>query len=340
MTHKENIGVIGAGAWGTALAHLIAQAGHHVTLWAREPEVAESINTQHENITFLKGSPLNPQLIATDSLEEACRDKKIILFVVPSQHTRTLLSSVLPYLAPHTIPLCASKGIEITTLKLLSEVFAEILPAPIGSRTCFISGPSFAREVVENRPTAITLASNNVDVAKEVQRILSVPFFKLYTSSDVVGVEVGGAFKNVIAIAAGVVEGLNLGHSTMAAMITRGIHEMSRLGIKLGANPLTFSGLSGIGDLVLTCTGGLSRNRSLGIEIAQGKKVDTILKKRKTVAEGYYTAKAVHNLTQKLGLELPIAQEVYKILYEGKSPTDTLHDLTSRDLKDELEGIV
>jgi len=317
----------------------MAHKGNHVLLWAREDEVVTSIQKGHENKTFLRGITLHENLRATAKLEEACRGQDLLFSVVPSQFVRSVWTEAVKFVDEKTPLVSASKGIETTSLKLLSDVFEEIFPGSLERQLCFLSGPNFAREIAQGLPAGATLASLNSKVGKGVQEMISTPFYKLYLSEDVVGVEVGGAAKNVIAIAAGMVDGLKLGHSSLASMMTRGLSELSRLGVVLGANPLTFLGLSGLGDLILTCTGDLSRNRTLGMELAQGHTLDEILKSRKTVAEGLVTAAAVHKLAERHSLDLPICEEVYQILYHSKSCIEAVQSLAARGLKEELEGL-
>lgn len=331
----EKIGIIGAGAWGTALALLLADNGHDVALWMFEKDLAGETGRDRENRVYLPGFTLPPNITVTSSLEEAVRDRPYILSVVPSHTVRQVSKQFAPYLADSAVIVSASKGIEIETLLPLSDVFRETLPSKFDKRVCFLSGPSFAKEVARKMPTAVALASYKPVVGTLVQKLMSTPYFRVYTNADVIGVELGGSVKNVIAIAAGVLEGLGFGYNTMAALLTRGLAEMSRLGTALGADPRTFSGLAGMGDLVLTCTGGLSRNRTLGVRLGKGEKLDDILNGAKTVAEGVKTAKAARELARKTGIEMPIVEETYKILYEGKDPRQATKDLMGRALKGE-----
>jgi glycerol-3-phosphate dehydrogenase (NAD(P)+) len=332
---KENIGVIGGGAWGTALALLLADKGHSVTLWMYEKDLAEETSRTRENRVYLPGFPLPASITVTSSLENAVKGRKAILSVVPSHTVRAVAKQFTPYLSKDAVIISASKGIEIETLMPLSDVLRDVLPKEFHNRLCFLSGPSFAKEVAQKMPTAITLASYDAETGKWAQKVLSTPLFRVYTNSDVVGVELGGSVKNVIAIAAGVLEGLGFGYNTMAALLTRGLAEMARLGAAMGANPLTFSGLAGMGDLVLPCTGGLSRNRTLGVRLGKGEKLDDILGGAKTVAEGVKTAKATRELAKKYRVEMPVVEEVYRILYEGKDAKQAVKDLMNRELRDE-----
>ncbi len=331
----EMIGVIGAGAWGTALSLLLADKGHDVTLWMYEKDLAEETARTRENRVYLPGFPLPASVAVTSSLEEAVRGKQFLLSVVPSHTVRAVTRRYVSLIAPGAVIVSASKGIELDTLKPLSEVFKDILPEDLHSSLCFLSGPSFAKEVARKMPTAIALASWDPEIAKKAQAVLSNAYFRVYTNPDVIGVELAGAIKNVIAIAAGVLEGMGFGYNTMAALLTRGLAEMARLGVAMGGNPATFSGLAGMGDLVLTCTGGLSRNRTLGTRLGKGEKLDAIMQSAKTVAEGVKTAKAARELAQKYEIDMPIVDEVYRLLYEGKDPKQALKDLMSRELKGE-----
>ncbi len=331
----ETIGVIGAGAWGTALSLLLADKGHDVTLWMYEKDLAEETARTRENRVYLPGFPLPASVNITSSLEAAVRDRQFLISVVPSHTVRAVTRQYASLISPDAIIISASKGIELDTLKPLSEVFKDILPGDLHSSLCFLSGPSFAKEVALKMPTAIALASWDPEIAKKAQAVLSNAYFRVYTNPDVIGVELAGAIKNVIAIAAGVLEGMGFGYNTMAALLTRGLAEMTRLGIAMGGNQATFSGLAGMGDLVLTCTGGLSRNRTLGTRLGRGEKLDAIMQSSKTVAEGVKTAKAARELAQKYEIDMPIVDEVYRLLYEGKDPKQALKDLMSRELKGE-----
>jgi glycerol-3-phosphate dehydrogenase (NAD(P)+) len=331
----EKIGVTGAGAWGTALALLLADKGYDVALWMYEKDLAEETQRTRENRVYLPGFALPPNITVTPSLEEAVRDRRLVLSVVPSHTVRTVSKQFAPYLADNATIVSASKGIEIESLMPLSDVLRQTLPPKFHNRLCFLSGPSFAKEVAQKMPTAVALASYDPEAGKRAQQLMSTPYFRVYTNPDVIGVELGGSVKNVIAIAAGVLEGLGFGYNTMAALLTRGLAEMARLGVALGANPLTFSGLAGMGDLVLTCTGGLSRNRTLGVRLGKGEKLDDIMRGTKTVAEGVRTAKAARELARKNGIEMPIVEEMYRVLYEGKDPRQATRDLMGRELRGE-----
>jgi glycerol-3-phosphate dehydrogenase (NAD(P)+) len=331
----EKIAVIGAGAWGTALALLLADTGHHVVLWMYEKDLAEETMRTRENRVYLPGFPLPSSISVTSSLESAVKDSSFLLSVVPSHTVRGVARQYASFLPKDAIIVSASKGIEIETLMPLSGVFRDVLPEEFHDRLCFLSGPSFAKEVAYKMPTAVTLASYDAAIGKNAQEILSNSYFRVYTNQDVIGVELAGSLKNVVAIAAGALEGMGFGYNTMAALLTRGLAEMARLGAAMGGNVNTFSGLAGMGDLVLTCTGGLSRNRTLGTRLGRGEKLDDIMKGAKTVAEGVKTAKAARELAKKYGIEMPIVEEVYQILYEGKDPKYALKDLMTRELKAE-----
>lgn len=333
------IGVIGGGSWGTALAKLLSDKGYEVTLWCFEPELVETINESHENTMYLSGFALGSTLRATNDLEECVHGKDLIVSVPPSHVVRRTMSQVAEVM-PTGVPIVsASKGIENDTLMLVSEILEDVLPVRCHPYLCYLSGPSFAKEVADQKPTAVTVASYNHKLATEVQRIFSTEVFRCYTSYDVIGVEVGGAVKNVIAIASGALSAMELGHNATAGMITRGLAEITRLAVKMGANPLTLSGLAGMGDLVLTCTGGLSRNRSLGFKLGEGKKLAEILAETNMVAEGVKTSQSVYDLSNRIGVEMPIAEEVYQVIHQDKSTRQAVRDILSRDLRREMEGV-
>ena len=333
---SERIGVIGAGSWGTTLADLLARNGHDVTLWAYEPELAEEMRATGINSRFLPDIPLSPRLACTHSLPEAVENAALVLFVSPTQVMRGVLDQVSPYL-PEGIPLVsASKGIEVKTLLTMSQLFREVLPPSRHQGIAVLSGPSFAREVALRMPTAVAVASGD-DVARQVQAVFATDYFRVYTNRDLVGVELGGAIKNVIAIAAGISDGLGFGHNTRAALITRGLAEMSRLGRAAGALPSTFAGLAGMGDLVLTCTGDLSRNRTVGIRIGQGESLEAILASMTMVAEGVKTTASAWMLAQSHGVGMPIIEQVYRILYERKPARQAVLELMTRNPK--AEGV-
>jgi len=331
----ERIGVIGAGAWGTALSMLLADKRHDVTLWMYEKDLAEETTRTRENRVYLPEFTLPASIKVTSSMKEAAEGKDVILSVVPSHTARAVSKQFAPFLSDDAVIVSASKGIEIDTLMPLSEVFRDILPKQYHNRLCFLSGPSFAKEVAQKMPTAVSLASYDPALGRKVQETFSNDYFRIYTNPDVIGVELAGSLKNVVAIAAGVLEGMGYGYNTAAALLTRGLAEMARLGVAMGGNLQTFSGLAGMGDLVLTCTGGLSRNRTLGVRLGKGEKLDDIMKGVKTVAEGVRTAKAARDLARKYNVDMPVVDESYLILYEGKDPKRAVKDLMTRELKEE-----
>ena len=331
------IGVVGAGSWGTALANLLAINGFKLDLWVFEKDVKEQIKNDNENKTFLPGARLSENINPTNDIKKATADKDLVLVVVPSHTMRETSKKINKYINKNAIVVTASKGIENKTHLTMLEILQENIEGLRKDQFAVLSGPSFAREVVQKLPTVVAIASTSAETAKFVQKIFAAPFFRVYTNDDPVGVEIGGAIKNVIAIAAGISDGLELGLNARAALITRGLTEMRRLGDKMGANPHTFAGLTGVGDLLLTCTGTLSRNYTVGTQLGKGKTLDEILKEMKMVAEGVKTTRSVYNLSRKLGIELPICNEVYKILFENQSPQDSIPQLMTRALKHELD---
>jgi glycerol-3-phosphate dehydrogenase (NAD(P)+) len=333
----KKIAIIGAGGWGTALAIVLARTRvqHRIALWVREPEVLQSLKSEGKNSAFLPGFTIPAETDITAEFSEALAGAELVVSAIPSAHVREIYSAMLPYLIPTMAFASATKGLETSTLLRMTEVIEQTVAAKFPPRVAAISGPSFAREVARGDPTAIVAASANGQLASELQQEFSGPTLRLYTNDDVVGVELGGAVKNVIAIAAGVSQGLGLGHNTIAALITRGLSEMMRLGSAMGARRETLAGLAGLGDLVLTCTGELSRNRSLGVALGQGKKLEEILKPMRTVAEGLSTTAAARSLGQKLGIEMPITEQMHAVLYEGRAPRDAIRELMERRLKAE-----
>jgi glycerol-3-phosphate dehydrogenase (NAD(P)+) len=335
ISDNSPLGVIGAGSWGTTLANLLAEKGFPVTLWSYEEDLALRMQQRRENDLYLPGFTLSDNLSFTADLRTAVAAKQALLFVSPSQVTRRVLQQAMPDIDPQALLICASKGIENDSLLLMSQVFEELLPKTLHENLAFLSGPSFAKEVVQGMPTAVVAAAKNSAVAEQVQTIFSTDKFRVYTHDDIIGVELGGAMKNVIALAAGVADGLGFGHNSRAGLITRGLAEMTRLGLKLGGQAETFAGLAGMGDLVLTCTGDLSRNRTVGIELGKGRKLDDILSGMQMVAEGVKTTLSAYQLAQKLEVEVPIIEQMYQILYQGKEPRQAVSDLMLRDLKSE-----
>ena len=330
------IAVIGAGSWGTALAKVLADKGHAVTLWGRASDHITEIQEKRVNARYLPNTPLPPTLTATSDLDAAVRDKRWIVSVVPSHTVREVLGRAARSMRPDAVVISASKGIENETLATMDEVLKDVLPGKIGSQLAFLSGPSFAKEVAAGLPTAVVMASRDRRIAEEAAALFQGDRFRVYTSDDVAGVELGGALKNVMAIAAGVADGLGLGHNSRAALITRGLAEISRLAVRKGANPLTLAGLAGLGDLVLTCTGDLSRNRTVGIGLGRGQTLREVLAGMSQVAEGVKTTKSAHDLAERLGVEMPITDAMYKIVYEDQPAKEAVSTLMGRAPKHEL----
>ena len=327
------IAVIGAGGWGTALARLAARQDHQVRLWAFETEVVDSIRNRRANETFLPGIELPATLESTHDLAEATHDAEMVLTAVPSQHLRTVLEQAAPHVPADALMVSATKGIEEKTLLRMTEVIEQVMGSRLGPGVVALSGPTFAREVAEDHPTALVAACKRPNLATRVQEELSSLTLRVYTNEDVVGVELGGAVKNVIAIAAGVSAGLGLGHNPVAALITRGLAEISRLSIALGGRRETLAGLAGMGDLVLTCTGHLSRNRTVGFELGKGKSLEEILKSMRMVAEGVPTTHATLALAETHGVEMPITFQMDRLLNGKTTPEDAIRALMSRPLK-------
>jgi glycerol-3-phosphate dehydrogenase (NAD(P)+) len=335
----SRIAIIGAGAWGTALSIVLGRNRiHEVRLWAHEKEVLESISVRHINDLFLPGQPIPATVTATGDLVTALQQAQIVVSVMPSQHCRTMFQNMRAHLTPDMLFVSATKGLEENTLLRMSEVIREVVTADPGfqPRIAALSGPSFAMEVARGDPSALTIASEDLAFAEIIQREFGDPRFRLYTNDDITGVELGGALKNTIAIAAGVCHGLGLGHNSIAGLITRGLSEISRLVVACGGRQETMAGLAGLGDLVLTCTGGLSRNRSVGVELGRGRRLsDIIAAMRGMVAEGVFTTYAAVDLARSRGIEMPITEQMFAILHNGKSPADAIHDLMSRSSKSE-----
>jgi glycerol-3-phosphate dehydrogenase (NAD(P)+) len=329
------IGVIGAGSWGTALANMLAEKGYNVTQWVYEQELFELLQKSHCNTWYLPDRTLDERLAYTQDLGRAVEDKQVVLWATPVKVFRELFSRALPDIDSKSIHASASKGIELQSLKTVSQIAQELMPEGAQDRFAVVSGPSFAKEVSLKMPSAVVSACRNDETASTIQRVFATPYFRTYTSRDVLGVELGGALKNVMAIASGIIAGLGFGANTRAALITRGLAEIMRLGKSLGADPLTFSGLSGIGDLLLTCTSTQSRNYTVGLELGRGERLDTILDRMKMIAEGVYTARSAHALANKREIEMPIVREIYLVLFENKHPQQALEDLLGRDLKQE-----
>jgi glycerol-3-phosphate dehydrogenase (NAD(P)+) len=326
--------VVGAGAWGTALADLLARNKHDVRLWAYEPDVVDSINRNKENVRFLRGHTLADSIEAVGDLNAAVHATELVVFATPSHVLRLIVTAVAPKL-PESAPLVvATKGIEKGTHCLMTDIVEQEVR---GATVVALSGPSFASEVVSCQPTAVVVASREQEAAGVAQRTLSSPYFRTYTHTDVIGVELGGALKNVMAVATGIAEGLGLGFNARAALITRGLAEMTRLGVALGAEESTFAGLAGLGDLVLTCTGSLSRNRAVGVEVGKGRQLDEVLRDRETVAEGVFAAQSARELAVSKGIEMPIVDAVNRVLFEGRSARSAIGSLMTRELRAEVD---
>lgn len=330
----KSIGVIGAGSWGTSLANLLAKKGYDVVLWAYEADLVERMHSTHINDLYLPEIKLSGCLTFSNKLSEVAT-RQYLLLVPPSQIMRHLLTQVVDYIGCDTVIISASKGIENDTLMPMSDILKQILPASLYQRSSYLSGPTFAKEVALGQPSAVVVAAQDDDIAAQVQDLFSTDYFRVYTNNDVVGIELGGALKNVIALAAGICDGLGYGYNTRAALITRGLAEMKRIGLAMGAKGETFAGLAGMGDLILTCTGELSRNRSVGCELGKGRKLTAILADMTMVAEGVKTTLSSYQLAQKLGVEVPIIDQMYAILYQDKDPRMAVLELMQRELKSE-----
>lgn len=342
----QSVSVIGAGSWGTALAILLARKGINCLLWARNPDVALELQTKRENPKYLSGFTFPDGLQITSSLHDAVCAADILLMVVPSHGMRDVLNAILRILYDFNrvdsikAVISASKGIENTTLLTMTQVMKQVLPASLHGSLAALSGPSFAKEVAQGLPTAVTIAAPNVELAFELQRLFSTENMRAYASTDLMGVELAGALKNVIAIAAGICDGMGLGDNARAALITRGLAEITRLGVRLGANPMTFSGLAGLGDLVLTCTGALSRNRYVGLELGRGGKLKDIVAGMNMVAEGVKTCASVWNLACLHQVSMPITEQVYRVLYEDRDSHSAVQELLTRPLVQEFDVYV
>lgn len=331
--------VLGAGAWGTALAKLLADKGDEVVMYCRRGDLCAQINDEHRNGRYLPTAELPPNLTASPDLAEVMKGAGMVLFVAPSHATREVAKLAAP-LIPKGVPIVsATKGIENESLMFVDEILEVELPEHARSKLAFLSGPSFAKELAQKLPTGVVIAAKDDDVREDVMRRFHAPYMRTYGSKDVIGVECGGAIKNVIAIAAGAADGLGFGHNTRAMLITRGLSENVRLSLARGGDALTLAGLAGMGDLVLTCTGDLSRNRTVGLELGKGRKLADILAGLGHVAEGVKTAKSAYGLTLRLGIELPIITETYRVLYEDKPALDAVRDLMGRELGPEFESV-
>jgi len=329
------VAVMGSGSFGSALAKVLADQGNPTRMWTRRPELATSINETRKNERYLGDLIFPPELSATSDIAEAVTDAELVLFVVPSHATRGVAEIARNHIADDALICSATKGIENETLMLMSEVMLDVFGEAAQPRLTYFSGPSFAKEIAAGVPTAVTVAGETEEAAERVQKEFATANLRMYYTHDVVGVEMGGALKNVVAIAAGAADGLGFGLNTRAALITRGLAEIARLAVEKGADPLTMAGLAGMGDLVLTCTGSLSRNRTVGFELGKGRTLQEILDTLGQVAEGVKTTKSAHELGQKLGVQMPITDEVYRVLYEDKPAKQAVFDLMTRPLKHE-----
>jgi glycerol-3-phosphate dehydrogenase (NAD(P)+) len=326
------IAVIGAGSWGTTLACILAEKGHDVSLWVHEEGLVEEITRSRVNSVYLPGIPIPSGILISHNMEEVTKEVQYVLSVVPTQYTRTVFQQALPCLNRDVHIVSASKGIENGTLLTVSAILKEAS----GREISVLSGPSFAREVIKKLPTAVTIASANQEEGLMLQDLFNTDYFRVYTHDDVIGVEIGGALKNVIAIASGISDALKLGFSARSALITRGLAEITRLGVAMGAKERTFGGLSGLGDLVLTCTGPLSRNYTVGYKLGEGQKLKDILSDMSMVAEGVATSGAAYELSKRYGVEMPIVNQIYRVINEGKNPSDAVRELMTRSLKSEF----
>lgn len=328
---SKNIAILGAGGWGTALSTVLHHNNHSVSLWEIQKDLAEKFIKERENKTFLQGVSIPEEILITSDLTEALNGKDIIFFAVPSHVVRTVAEKIKDI--HNKILISAVKGIENKTLFRISEIFCDVISGVSQDQCAVLSGPSHAEEVARKIPTAVTIASKNTELAILLQKILMNQYFRVYASSDIIGVELGGALKNIIALAAGICDGAQLGDNTKAALLTRGNAEITRLGVSMGADPKTFSGLSGIGDLVVTCYSKYSRNRYVGEHIGKGEKLDSILKNMTMVAEGVKTTESAYQLAKKQNVETPIIEKIYSILFQGEDPIDAVRSLMTREAK-------
>lgn len=324
---RSKLSVIGGGSWGTALAIVMAEKGYYVHLWVFEPDLSNTINHTRENSLYLPTVKLPDGLRATNSIEEVVQDSELILFVVPSHVARSVLNQLVPVIPKNTPFIIATKGIENESLMLMSQVAEDVLPLEYHAQLAVLSGPSFAKEVSSHQPTALDLASKDPELLRRVRKILTSPTFQVFPKNDPIGVQLGGAMKNILAIAVGCAEGLGLGYNTRAAIMSQGLAEMIRLGTAMGADPKTFSGLSGFGDLVLTCTGHLSRNRNVGLKLGQGMKVQDITSEMKMVAEGIKTTTAAYQIAKRFSISLPIVNEMHAVLFENRDPRQAVTNI-------------
>jgi glycerol-3-phosphate dehydrogenase (NAD(P)+) len=330
-----NLAIIGGGSWGTALSLLLAPGFETVRMWVYEPELARRMNSTRETSAFLPGFRLPENVSPSPVLAETLEGADIVVGVMPSQHARELYQAMLPHLTPGSIIVSATKGLEKGSLLRMSQVIEQVCRPRFEARVVVLSGPTFAREIAQGEPAAVVAASEDLALARQVQTAFSTPAFRLYINADPVGVEIAAALKNVVAIAAGVCYGLGLGSNAQAALITRGLAEITRLAVAMGGKPKTLAGLAGLGDLILTCSGDLSRNRQVGLELAKGRRLQEILGSMRMVAEGVETCGAAVELSQKFGVDLPIIQQMHAVLHAAKSPREALRDLMERSLKEE-----
>ena len=332
---SNEIGVVGAGGWGTALAKILADKGERVTLWCHGADSFRDLVDRRENRAYLPGISLPPSIEVTQLLDRVVESKFLLICAVPSHAVRAIFSQIASKLAPQTMVLCGTKGLEEGSLYTMGELLVDVFGNERKERLAFLSGPTFAMEVARQLPAAVTVAAHDEQVARSIQGILNTESLRVYTSRDVIGIQMGGVVKNVIAIAAGISDGLSLGQNARAALITRGLAEMTRLAVRMGADPMTLAGLPGLGDLILTCTGDLSRNRRVGLQIASGKSLQEITASTRTVAEGVRNSRSLHSLAARLGIEMPIVEQMHQVLYAGKKPGDAVRDLMQRSLKPE-----
>ncbi len=336
MSHT-NVAVIGAGSWGTALASVCADNQQRVIVWVRDPLLAEEINTRHTNEKYLPSIHLSPSIVASTHLQETVQGKKVIVLALPSHAMRQVVREMSPYLDPDVLLIHATKGFELETLKRMSEVIMEEVPESIGKRLAVLTGPSHAEEVIRRSPTTVVVASADEESMMRAQDLLMNTYFRVYTNPDMVGAEIAGALKNIIALGAGMSDGLGFGDNAKAALLTRGLAEITRLGVKLGANPLTFAGLAGVGDLIVTCTSKHSRNWRAGYMLGQGKGLEEVLKTMGMVVEGVRTTNAAYSLSEREEVDLPITRVLYGILFEGKAPRQGVEELMGRGRTYEME---
>jgi glycerol-3-phosphate dehydrogenase (NAD(P)+) len=334
---SQDVAVIGAGSWGTALASVLADNGHRVNVWMRDPKLADEVNTRHTNEKYLPGVTLSPRIRASVDLREVVSDKPVVLLAVPSHAMRQVTRELVPFLRPDVLLIHATKGFELESLKRMSEVIGEEVPEPVSQGLVVLTGPSHAEEVVRRSPTTVVVASASEDRMLRAQDLLMNTYFRVYTNPDLVGAEIAGALKNIIALGAGMSDGLGFGDNAKAALLTRGLAEITRLGVKLGAMPLTFAGLAGVGDLIVTCTSKHSRNWRAGYLLGQGKPLDEVLQQMGMVVEGVRTTKAAYALAGRKQVDMPIATVLYGILFEGKSPRQGVEELMGRGRTHELE---